>query len=490
MSDILQILENIDAMLQCYTKMVNGIAANLQLVAVAVEAQSLATKLNLSAERWRYQLPFKEACDVDFMYWFKRMGRWINELSGFVMDINQEKMDYFEPELGYFVDQYYYINSSERVAHKCDGFRPFFMYKEGKQYNLSLLRCQMQIKIDKDKWKSKIDNAAIDEIIEYLSGLDERINKSDLIKAHNYAEVDNASKMKKCISMIKNGRDLVDSCILHSIEQLFGSLHKVNEVLLCPEEMAYKRLYERLSASYFDKHIEDARNSFQGWLSKTPKKRRLKMLKEKMEEEKAKFFCGKWKEALENYFDIEKELEGTDAGMFIFKYRRELTLEEVGQIVGQYHKMACILGEISRLESKAEAKSAAKHVEAPQEVKTMELPQVFASWTRQSVRATNMLVDIIRELAKTTGLRSKKLSGGKSWGHVKQALINAEFIDTDCSGAEFGKAIADICPDKKQKNIEQMLKSYNMKKKGTLDENIVADIEKRLKAVKGVNVNC
>ena len=48
-SDILMILENIDKMLQCYTTMVNSIAGSMQMFAIAVEAQSLASKLNLAA---------------------------------------------------------------------------------------------------------------------------------------------------------------------------------------------------------------------------------------------------------------------------------------------------------------------------------------------------------------------------------------------------------------------------------------------------------
>ena len=81
-SDILVILENIDQMLQCFTKMVNGYARNIQGVAIAVEAQALAQKLRLAAERWQHKLPFKEACDVDFKEWEKRMEYWCDFVNG------------------------------------------------------------------------------------------------------------------------------------------------------------------------------------------------------------------------------------------------------------------------------------------------------------------------------------------------------------------------------------------------------------------------
>ena len=77
----------------------------------------------------------------------------------------------------------------------------------------------------------------------------------------------------------------------------------------------------------------------------------------------------------------------------------------------------------------------------------------------------------------------RKLSGGKTWGHVKEALCQSEVIDRNCLGTEFGRAIEAICPEKKHTNVEQVLKRYNTKKKNTTDENIVADIAKKLKAV-------
>ena len=326
------------------------------------------------------------------------------------------------------------------------------------RYNNLLLEYKIDIENKDNDWKKIIDNAAFDEIADY----------SDLSDEDN-------SMLKQILARM--------FWLSVSLYTLRLALHKAHEALLCPEEATYKSLYERLSVAYFNQHIEEAKTSFQGWLSKTPKKRQLKMLKEKLEKEKAKFFSGKWKEALEIYFDIEKVLEGTDAGKFIFKYREDLTLEEVGQIVGQYHKMACILEEISRLENKAEVKPVAKIAETPQETKIMELSPIFARGIRESATATNQIVEAIREIAVTTSTPDRKLSGGKTWGHVKEALCWMGVIDCNCLGTEFGRAIEAICPDKKHTNVEQALKRYNSKKKTTTDENIVTDIAKKLKAV-------
>ena len=454
-SDILTILENIDKMLQCCTTMVNSIAGRMQMLAIGIEAQSLASKLNLAAERWRYKLPFKEACDVDFKLWEEKIKDWAYEFFCIENGEETDGIEFFKPNADHFIDQYFHECQTMNTDNE---ERPFYMIDNAIRYNNLLLEYKIDIENKDNDWKKIIDNAAFDEIADY----------SDLSDEDN-------SMLKQILARM--------FCLSVSLYILRLALHKAHEALLCPEEATYKSLYERLSVAYFNQHIEEAKTSFQGWLSKTPKKRQLKMLKEKLEKEKAKFFSGKWKEALENYFDIEKVLEGTDAGKFIFKYREDLTLEEVGQIVGQYHKMACILEEISRLENKAEVKPVAKIAETPQETKIMELSPIFARGIRESATATNQIVEAIREIAVTTSTPDRKLSGGKTWGHVKEALCWMGVIDCNCLGTEFGRAIEAICPDKKHTNVEQALKRYNSKKKTTTDENIVTDIAKKLKAV-------
>ena len=107
-SDILTILENIDKMLQCGTTMVNSIAGNMQMLAIAVEAQSLASKLKLAAERWRYKLPFKEACDVDFKLWEKKFDAWFDVFLNHDSGEEADGIEFFKPNADHFIDQYFH----------------------------------------------------------------------------------------------------------------------------------------------------------------------------------------------------------------------------------------------------------------------------------------------------------------------------------------------------------------------------------------------
>lgn len=482
-SDILTVLENIEQMLQCYTKTVNSIAGDLQLVAIAVEAKSLATKLSLAAERWKYKLPFKEACNVDFNSWHSKMEQWLSKFADARIDISNDVVLREEARWLKSLEAY-----CEKIQKKSDVFKQYVLPDTFTGFKPQKHKANLDgglVVLGNESGKE-----AVDELIGSISIECRKLFDSVDAAAVNEAKEKLKERIVSFFSLMGKKGEVAECCVRIALEHLTKALHECSEAFFCPEEAAYRRLYDRLSEAYFNKYIEDAKTSFQGWLSKTPKKRRLKMLKEKLEKEKARFFCGKWKEALEDYFDIGNELDGTDAGMFIFKYRRELTLEEVGQIVGQYHKMACILEEISRLENNVEAKPAANNAETQQETKTMELAPIFASWIRESAKATNMIVETIRELALTTSIRDRKLSGGKTWGHVKEALCLLGFIDNECMGTEFGRAIEEICPDKKHANVEQVLKRYNSRKKTISDGNIITEIKKMFEEVKSVNVNC
>ena len=96
-------------------------------------------------------------------------------------------------------------------------------------------------------------------------------------------------------------------------------------------------------------------------------------------------------------------LEGIDAGKFIFRYRNDLTLEEVGKIIAQYHKIASFHNAIHDMENKENDVTPVIPENQAQEEKIMNLPIIFNPIIREDAKATNMIVEALRELALTTG---------------------------------------------------------------------------------------
>ena len=486
-SDILVILENIDQMLQCFTKMVNGYARNIQEVAIAVEAMTLAQKLRLAACRWQYWLPFKEACDVNFNWWEKRMEYWCDFVNGCEdKKKNYDDIQKFTPKTEFFIDQYFYrmwLTRQDKIVERKASFSPFFRTKDAEKFSDKIFHYTIDIDCYFKSVKDEIDKNAVVSL--FLSDMNNNMFSLEELKA---MRTDMDGDNEEFFEWIENSSYISEESYTteSALYNLYQALSFSNEVLVCSGDSAFKDLYERLSVAYFNELIKEAKDDFQKWLNSTPKKKRLDMMKKKLEKEKTKFFSGKWKEGLENYFDIdniESVLEGIDAGKFIFRYRNDLTLEEVGKIIAQYHKIACFHSAIHDMENKVNDVTPVIPENQPQEEKIMNLPIIFNPIIREDAKATNMIVEALRELALTTGNKSKKISGGKTWGHVKTSLDILGYIEKNCLGSDFGRAIEDICPGTICKNVEQALKRYNnnmldKNRDKTHDENIISDIGK------------
>ena len=486
-SDILVILENIDQMLQCFTKMVNGYARNIQEVAIAVEAMTLAQKLRLAACRWQYWLPFKEACDVNFNWWEKRMEYWCDFVNGCEdKKKNYDDIQKFTPKTEFFIDQYFYrmwLTRQDKIVERKASFSPFFRTKDAEKFSDKIFHYTIDIDCYFKSVKDEIDKNAVVSL--FLSDMNNNMFSLEELKA---MRTDMDGDNEEFFEWIENSSYISEESYTteSALYNLYQALSFSNEVLVCSGDSAFKDLYERLSVAYFNELIKEAKDDFQKWLNSTPKKKRLDMMKKKLEKEKTKFFSGKWKEGLENYFDIdniESVLEGIDAGKFIFRYRNDLTLEEVGKIIAQYHKIACFHSAIHDMENKENDVTPVIPENQAQEEKIMNLPIIFNPIIREDAKATNMIVEALRELALTTGNKSKKISGGKTWGHVKTSLDILGYIEKNCLGSDFGRAIEDICPGTICKNVEQALKRYNINmhdknRDKTHDENIISDIGK------------
>ncbi len=102
-SDMLTILENLERMFDAIRCCVNTQAYASLLMAMAIEAETLALKLQLMLSRWVVYLPFKECCDVDFQAWEKKVNDWYQLLDSDGQDLN-ERYPSFKPSCSFWLD--------------------------------------------------------------------------------------------------------------------------------------------------------------------------------------------------------------------------------------------------------------------------------------------------------------------------------------------------------------------------------------------------
>lgn len=110
-SDILSILESIEAMFNQCQHVLNSYTQASMLLAITTEAEMLLLKLQVMEKRWNIHPPFKEACNVNFYYW----GNRIEELSLAIGGTESEKVKLLKekcPSKHYLLDLYECLDDS------------------------------------------------------------------------------------------------------------------------------------------------------------------------------------------------------------------------------------------------------------------------------------------------------------------------------------------------------------------------------------------
>lgn len=455
-TNILTVLENLELMFRCLRYSTNGISGKVQSLALAVEAQSLATKIGLASKRWAYKLPFKEACDVDFSLWHKKVDCWIDVINDAEVCSEQEESQFFQPNADYYIDQFYRVRGEiDQIFNDGDGGPRYYEMEDVEAYNSAFCELKAEFECDRPDHCEEIDTVVINDFEHTVTD-----ENADWLMRMRAQEV-GATLRNVC------DKDYFFGVCTMALENLSEALGQAYRILLAPREEAYKALFERLSLVFYSELIGDAIDSFRRWSSFAPTSRRLQAFEEKFEKEKRKFFSGKWQEGLETYFDLEdigRFIEGTDAGKFIYKYRRELSKEEVGQILAGCHKLACYHNEICRLKSEREGRRLRIKKSPEPETSEMEIHVIFSHELRQNKEAVRLFVEILRDCEPDV-----KRQSGKNWGHVRDAFINLGFIDKHSSGVDFGNAIQQICDNRKACNVEQAIKRYNVKSSKSVD---------------------
>lgn len=109
------------------------------------------------------------------------------------------------------------------------------------------------------------------------------------------------------------------------------------------------------------------------------------------------------------------------------------------------------------------------------------LPAFFNGKLRNSEAATKQFMELLRKCCKSIGKRN-----GKTWGHVRQALINIGLIDAYSPKMTLAQTIADICPNTTKSSVNQSIKRFCHMyciNNSITDDNIIADIAKQFQPV-------
>ena len=112
-SDILSILESIESMFEVCQNVLNSYSQTAILLSITTEAEMLLLKLGKMERRWNVHLPFKEASNVDFYAWSKKIEQMALAIGGAEIDGDSENsIDEYCPSKHYLLDLYECLNES------------------------------------------------------------------------------------------------------------------------------------------------------------------------------------------------------------------------------------------------------------------------------------------------------------------------------------------------------------------------------------------
>ena len=114
-SDVLSILQSIDTLYTACQSVLNTYSQSALMLSIATEAEMLLLKLKVMKERWEYHLPFKEACQVDFHDWSKKIKQMSQTIGGSVAGDADLSLNEYCPSKHFLLDLYECLDENASI---------------------------------------------------------------------------------------------------------------------------------------------------------------------------------------------------------------------------------------------------------------------------------------------------------------------------------------------------------------------------------------
>ena len=112
-SDILSILESIESMFEVCRNVHNSYTQAALMLSITTEAEMLLLKLRVMRERWKTHLPFKEASNINFYSWGKKIEQMAKAVAGVEQTPdNDYSLTEYCPSKHYLLDLYECLDES------------------------------------------------------------------------------------------------------------------------------------------------------------------------------------------------------------------------------------------------------------------------------------------------------------------------------------------------------------------------------------------
>ena len=461
-SDVLSVLNNIEAMFRMSQSVLCSHARNGLLFSTAMEAQMLALKLDTMADRWRIHIPFKEACKVNFIEWAKK----IEQISQYVHDMDNDadvtvELDTYCPDKHFLLDLYTRLLAEDGLAETSSGASPYYA-----ETNMNAFV----------KKQDRLHRTLAENWLDYLDNFSELTGRHIVDNARRYSEMENLveDNINKFSPECLNSQiaDMTDDCDIRiaccaALTELSRKLYALNESLernFSPQHLV--RLTDRIliEREYGGKDIsKKVHTEIAQWNNATPDDEIDNGRTEEMQKAYNNIVEMKFRRNFQDYiksFTPDIDQKKKEIGKFLFHCRGDITEAELQEFMANLFRI--IHHRKDQLKDIEENPAG----ESPSVLETVAAtPDIYLSEKLSSSREAKRLFFsllsnagpyICRQLTfeqkKDASIRKYK---GWSWRHLKQAFTRLGLIEAGLSDKDFFKFLSMALPDRTYSSISQ-----------------------------------
>lgn len=456
--DLLSILNIIEHLYYVSCRVINNYSETAVLVSLAVEVQTLLTKLRAMSKRWSVHIPFKEATSVDFIKWSNRAVQLSNEI----------RSADFRTSL---------TPGDESLSSHC----LIDLYHEAKQ---TLDECTETTDTTDPKLLLKYHEAMQEELT------NQRERCIETISQMIYSQFSEEKDVKLSgMQNIDTVRDICSSLLMELASEL-DSLHEQQVKIFNPkdyERLAYRILYEPEYEGQIARR--EARDSMRNWRNGVPEGKLEESLKEQIEHIKEEIRHTKHGVKLEQYVNLDADFydQRSEFGRFLFNRRRDITRTELRQLI---YLVYCVYYYQTDGLQETDKPKTEIHESDTETTKTYPpLPVEFNQQLRENQIAMNCFYGILCRVEPYINNNGYDVAGSSpelctkykdwTWYHLQTAFEKLRFLPGNSSKKPFSSFINSLFPHRKESSVNRALyRNSNLN-----SPNIVADVVKEFQPV-------
>lgn len=344
-SNMLTVLKNLERMFCAFRFCLNEDASKAVLFGMAIEAQTLALKLNTMFARWNRYLPFHEVIDVNFDDWQKKVSEWITILGGSQPEELDEKYLWLEGSNEYMLDLYSQTDAYDDDGKKVQRAPDFYVIDNKDDYQREMAAYMERV----DCLLEEMENEDT-----YIGGWREEISTMGTHKLKDAFLHDRLMPFLTCSQDVE--REKMEEVIRKEVTAYFDKLETFDDVQKCAlvalcdlqnhlcdlhtiftkalSNVQFIRLSNRIFYRNCLSDYRDGEAQINKWQNSWPEAKHKTNAQKKKDELKQGLKDCKYGQELAEYIDLDAPNLFTDSsfGRFLFKNRHELKADDVKNI--------------------------------------------------------------------------------------------------------------------------------------------------------------